>query len=856
MKKNYIKQLFALLLVTLFAGNVNAEEVVFDFTSVEDINAMGFEAPTTNDSGTDWGSAVVTRGGVSLSATDGTTATRIYKGNPDSGEGTLDLRIYKNGTLTIDAGSQTISTIVFTGSTSGFNPDSGTLNRGAWTGSASSVTFTATATMKIKTITVTLLEAGEVAAPIISGNTPFSGSTDVTITGGEGTTIYYTTDGSDPTTSSTSGVSPQTFTLTESATVKAIAALNGNVSPVVSKNFVKSESSTATIADLVNMTEDQDFVTLSLNNAKVVYEDKNYPKNIFVREGDNAILFYNLDDLGLKLNSIVSGTISVGFKNYYGIPEVIRNADTTVDGLTITTSESTELDPITVNISDILSGQHKCDLVLIEDVTIEVEYKEDGTTVNAYYAVDSNNNRIQLYGKDSAVKDFIEEESVDVIGVFNRIQNEVSQLRPIKVTVNGGSVDPGETVADDIDAFKKIGKSNKAKLMLNGAIVLFAKGNDVFVRDQSGAIDFYQTGIDFTAGQVMNGSIYGMYDEYKSLPELKAIENKTNTDDITFSSGTVTPLTGIDLSEIAAYACELVTVNLTISKDGDSYFGEDEDGNKLQVYDKFGIGYNTADIEGKTFNITGIIIPFNTSFEIAPIEDFVGAPDESCENIAAFKQLEKGATAVLKLTDAQVLYNGGNDIYVKDASGAIDFFKSGLELKAGDILNGTIKAKFTVYNNTPELTGVVESDIDITDGTVTPETMDVRTAAGEENICNLVRIQDVTVYHEETTNEDRSKTYQNWYDSSNKYVQFYDKWKIGYELQDGETYTFTGIMVLYGEQPEMYVTVDPTNAGATAISNVNAEQNANAPIYNMAGQRVSNAVKGVFIQNGKKFVIK
>ena len=134
--------------------------------------------------------------------------------------------------------------------------------------------------------------------------------------------------------------------------------------------------------------------------------------------------------------------------------------------------------------------------------------------------------------------------------------------------------------------------------------------------------------------------------------------------------------------------------------------------------------------------------------------------------------------------------------------------------------------------------------------------MDVRTAAGEENICNLVRIQDVTVYYEETTNDDGSKKYQNWYDSSNKYVQFYDKWKIGYELQDGETYTFTGIMVLYGEQPEMYVTVDPTNAGATAISNVNAEQNANAPIYNMAGQRVSNAVKGVFIQNGKKFVIK
>jgi hypothetical protein len=588
----------------------------------------------------------------------------------------------------------------------------------------------------------------------------------------------------------------------------------------------------------------------------VVYEDKNYSKNIFVREGDNAILFYNLDDLGLKLNSIVSGTISVGFKNYYGIPEVIRNADTTVDGLTITTSESTELDPITVNISDILAGQHKCDLVLIEDVTIEVEYKEDGTTVNAYYAVDASGNRIQLYGNDKAVKNFTEEESVDVIGVFNRIQNEVSQLRPIKVTVNGGSVDPGEIVADDIEAFKALGAGKQATLKLNGALVLFAKGDDVFVHDQSGAIDFYKTGINFTTGQLLNGSIFGEYKEFRSLPELVAVEGKTNDDDIDISNGTVTPLTGIDLGEVASYACELVTVTLTISKDGNNFYGEDADGNKLQVYDKFGIGYPTTDIEGNTYDITGIIIPFNTTFEIAPTEDFVGGVAETCENIAAFKALEDGSTAVLTLTNAQVLYVAGNDAYVKDASGAIDFFKSGLQLKAGDILNGTIKAKFTVYNNTPELTGVAESDIEISAGTVTPETMVARTAALPENICNLVRIENVSVFYEETTNEESTKTYQNWYDSSNKFVQFYDKWNIGYELTEGETYTFTGIMVLYNEQPEMYVTVDPTNAGATAISNVNAAENANAPVFNLAGQRVNNAVKGIYIQNGKKFVVK
>lgn len=852
MKKNYIKQMFALLLVALFTGQVNAEEVMFDFTSVEDITAMGLVAPTENNTGTDWGSTVVTRNGVSLSVTDGGTPTRIFKSDPS---GKLDLRIYKNGgSLTIDAGNKIISTVVFGGSTSDFDPNSGTLSKGTWSGSANSITFTASGTVKINTIKVTLLEDGEVAPPIISGDTPFNGSTEVTITGGSGTTIYYTIDGSDPTTSSTSGASPLTFTLSESATVKAIAGQNGNVSPVATKEFVKSESSSATIADLVDMTEDQDFVTLSLNNAKVVYA---YPKNIFVREGDKAILFYNCDDLGLTLNSTVSGSISVAFQNYYGIPEVKKNADTDASGLSITTSSSTEYDPITVSISDILSGNHKCDLLLIEDVTIETEYKEDGETVNAYYAVDSNGNRIQFSSNTGAVKNFTEEESVDVICVFNKIQNGVSQIYPVKVTSNGGSVEPGETVVDNIEAFKALSAGTQAKLMLEDALVIFAKGDDAFVRDQSGAIDFYQTGIEFETGQVLNGSIFGELKVFNNMPELIAVGDKTNTDDITFSNGSVTPLTGIDLGEVAAYACDLVTVSLTISKEGNNFYGTDEDGNKLQVFDKFHIGYNTTDIEGKTFDITGIIIPYKTDFEIAPTEDFVGAPDVTVANIAEFKALNDETTAVLTLTDAQVQLVDASDtrnVYVKDATGGIVFFNSGLTLQNGDVLNGTIKAQYKNYYGVPELQKVANSDIEITSGTAVPETMTLSEAASADNLCKLVKIVDVVVAKEVETKEDGSEIAR-WYDQDIT-IQFYDKQKIGYELEEGNTYTFTGVMTLYNEAPEMIVTVDPTTAGATAISNVNTELNADAPIYNLAGQRVARAEKGIFIQNGKKTILK
>lgn len=82
-----------------------------------------------------------------------------------------------------------------------------------------------------------------VAAPIISGAenaTTFTESLEVTITAEEGTTIYYTTDGSEPTAESTQYT--QAFTITESLTVKAIAQKDGVSSEVASVSFTKKTS--------------------------------------------------------------------------------------------------------------------------------------------------------------------------------------------------------------------------------------------------------------------------------------------------------------------------------------------------------------------------------------------------------------------------------------------------------------------------------------------------------------------------------------------------------------------------------------------------------------------------------------
>ena len=84
-----------------------------------------------------------------------------------------------------------------------------------------------------------------VEAPTISGETPFSGSTEVTMTGPEGAEIRYTTDGSTPTAEST--LYSAAITLSDSATVKAIAIKDGTSSEVSSKEFTKESGGGETI---------------------------------------------------------------------------------------------------------------------------------------------------------------------------------------------------------------------------------------------------------------------------------------------------------------------------------------------------------------------------------------------------------------------------------------------------------------------------------------------------------------------------------------------------------------------------------------------------------------------------------
>jgi len=80
-------------------------------------------------------------------------------------------------------------------------------------------------------------QQNSVAAPTISGVSPFEETSQVSISGPDGATIYYSENGDDPDSNDTLYTQP--FTIDETTTIKAIAIKDGVTSEVTTKVFTK-----------------------------------------------------------------------------------------------------------------------------------------------------------------------------------------------------------------------------------------------------------------------------------------------------------------------------------------------------------------------------------------------------------------------------------------------------------------------------------------------------------------------------------------------------------------------------------------------------------------------------------------
>lgn len=83
-----------------------------------------------------------------------------------------------------------------------------------------------------------------------------------------------------------------------------------------------------------------------------------------------------------------------------------------------------------------------------------------------------------------------------------------------------------------------------------------------------------------------------------------------------------------------------------------------------------------------------------------------------------------------------------------------------------------------------------------------------------------------------------------------------DEFNHGVKNDKGEVVTITRENIVVEAQGSSTPTSVVPNLDPSGISSVKAVANTNAPIYNLAGQKVNSSFKGIAIQNGKKFVVK
>lgn len=220
----------------------------------------------------------------------------------------------------------------------------------------------------------------------------------------------------------------------------------------------------------------------------------------------------------------------------------------------------------------------------------------------------------------------------------------------------------------------------------------------------------------------------------------------------------------------------------------------------------------------------------------------------------------------LKLTNAKVLYvnsyKGTVNTYVREGDTAIEMRTLGINMPVNSIISGTVKVNLAYDEGIPYLSASKETNgenLKITESNEAAEPViaTVKDILDGKYTNDLIKIKEFTFSKEEYT-PGKFNYYAN--DGENK-IMIYDKFSgIGgvSKLTEGEKYTLTGIYgVIFKNIPEVLPIKAVEKFDPTGITNITTDEAAkNAPVYNLAGQKVTKAYKGVVIKNGKKMIQK
>ena len=195
--------------------------------------------------------------------------------------------------------------------------------------------------------------------------------------------------------------------------------------------------------------------------------------------------------------------------------------------------------------------------------------------------------------------------------------------------------------------------------------------------------------------------------------------------------------------------------------------------------------------------------------------------------------LQKAVTSTstpVKITfnDAIVTGTTANNAYIAEGDKGALIYTADHGLTVGQKLNGTIKAKFVLYRGATEITNFTTEGLDIADGTATATEKKIGDITAE-NQSALVTLKEVTYSDGKLTDGENEITY---YDTFKPTPSLSD-------MEDGKTYTITGVIVLYNS------TIEISPRTADDVVKVVSKQNA-VSAWKSEGAEVSSicVVKG------------
>ena len=199
-------------------------------------------------------------------------------------------------------------------------------------------------------IVITCEAASSVAKPTFNpAGGIYTSAQSVTISAESGVNIYYTTDGSQPTTNST--LYNGAISIESTTTLKAIAVVNGESSNVASATYTILNPLTTmqAIFDNATATPASHEVAITFDNWVISGQNGSQTTGsgankawLTDNEGKGCAI-YNTNNLGLMANNVLNGTVICNLQLYNGSAQItgVNSATTDINGNTIVSTGGT-----------------------------------------------------------------------------------------------------------------------------------------------------------------------------------------------------------------------------------------------------------------------------------------------------------------------------------------------------------------------------------------------------------------------------------------------------------------------------------------------------------------------------------